>query len=31
MPTYEYPCPANGRVVEVAHRMADEMASGFEA
>jgi predicted nucleic acid-binding Zn ribbon protein len=27
MPTYDYHCPANGRVVEVSHKMADKVAT----
>jgi len=25
MPTYDYSCPANGRIVEVMHRMSDTL------
>jgi len=28
MPTYDYLCPANGRVVEIEHRMAESVAPG---
>lgn len=27
MPTYEYRCPANGRLVEMRHGMAERLAS----
>jgi predicted nucleic acid-binding Zn ribbon protein len=27
MPTYDYLCPANGRVIEVSHRMAEQLAT----
>ncbi len=27
MPTYDYLCPANGRVVEVEHRMSETLAT----
>jgi hypothetical protein len=27
MPTYDYLCPANGRVVEVDHKMADKVTT----
>lgn len=27
MPTYDYFCPANGRVVEISHKMADTIAT----
>jgi predicted nucleic acid-binding Zn ribbon protein len=27
MPTYDYLCPANGRVVEVSHKMAEQLAT----
>jgi predicted nucleic acid-binding Zn ribbon protein len=27
MPTYDYLCPANGRVVEVSHKMAEQIAT----
>ncbi len=27
MPTYDYLCPANGRVVEVSHKMAERMTT----
>ena len=30
LPTYEYRCPANGRVVEVRHGMAERLASWGE-
>ena len=30
MPTYDYRCEANGRVVEVIHRMSEEMRSWGE-
>ncbi len=30
MPTYDYLCEANGRVVEVAHRMSEDIASWGE-
>ena len=30
MPTYEYLCEANGRVVEVSHKMADKVKSWGE-
>jgi len=30
MPTYDYHCPANGRVVEVDHKMADTVANWGE-
>ncbi|GAB6039537.1 FmdB family zinc ribbon protein [Endothiovibrio diazotrophicus] len=30
MPTYDYRCEANGRVVEVIHRMSEEMKSWGE-
>jgi hypothetical protein len=30
MPTYEYLCEANGRVVEVSHKMADKMKNWGE-
>jgi predicted nucleic acid-binding Zn ribbon protein len=30
MPTYDYHCPANGRIVEVSHKMADTVATWSE-
>jgi hypothetical protein len=30
MPTYDYHCPANDRIVEVNHRMNDKVASWGE-
>jgi hypothetical protein len=30
MPTYEYLCEANGRVVEVSHRMAERLSTWGE-
>ena len=30
MPTYDYHCPANGRVVEVSHKMAEKVATWGE-
>ena len=27
MPTYDYHCPANGRVIEVSHKMAETVAT----
>ena len=27
MPTYDYHCPANGRTVEVSHKLADRVRS----
>lgn len=30
MPTYDYRCPANDRVVEVSHRMSENMATWGE-
>lgn len=30
MPTYDYHCPANGRVIEVSHRMAESVATWGE-
>ncbi len=30
MPTYEYRCEANGRVVEVTHRMAEHLSTWGE-
>jgi hypothetical protein len=30
MPSYDYHCPANGRVVEVEHKMADSVATWGE-
>ncbi len=30
MPTYDYRCAANGRVVEVMHRMSDQMSTWGE-
>jgi len=30
MPTYDYHCPANGRVVEVSHKMADQITTWGE-
>ena len=27
MPTYDYLCPANGRVIEVSHKMAESLAT----
>lgn len=30
MPTYDYNCPANGRVVEVMHRMSDAIGNWGE-
>ena len=30
MPTYDYLCPANGRVVEVSHKMAEQLATWGE-
>lgn len=30
MPTYDYQCPANGRVVEVSHKMAERVATWGE-
>jgi predicted nucleic acid-binding Zn ribbon protein len=30
MPTYDYHCPANGRVVEVSHKMADRLTTWGE-
>ncbi len=30
MPLYEYRCPANGRVVEVRHKMAEKLSTWAE-
>ena len=30
MPTYDYLCPANGRTVEVSHKMAEQVANWGE-
>ena len=30
MPTYDYHCPANGRVVEVSHKIAEKVATWGE-
>jgi hypothetical protein len=30
MPTYDYHCPANGRVIEVSHKMAEQVATWGE-
>jgi len=30
MPTYDYHCPANGRVIEVSHKMADQVLTWGE-
>lgn len=30
MPSYDYYCPANGRTVEVTHRMSDSLSSWVE-
>lgn len=30
MPTYDYHCPANGRTVEVSHKMAESITSWSE-
>ena len=30
MPRYDYQCPANGRVVEIEHKMADTIATWGE-
>jgi predicted nucleic acid-binding Zn ribbon protein len=30
MPTYDYLCPANGRIVEVSHRMSESLATWGE-
>ncbi len=30
MPTYDYLCPANGRVVEVSHKMSEQVATWAE-
>ena len=30
MPTYDYHCPANGRIVEVSHKMADRISTWNE-
>ena len=30
MPTYDYQCPANGRIVEVSHKLADTVATWGE-
>jgi predicted nucleic acid-binding Zn ribbon protein len=30
MPTYDYRCPANGRVVEVSHKLAEQVDSWGE-
>ena len=30
MPTYDYHCPANGRTVEVSHKMAERVATWGE-
>lgn len=30
MPSYDYHCPANGRVIEVDHKMADRVATWGE-
>lgn len=30
MPTYDYHCPTNGRVVEVSHKMAEKLATWGE-
>ena len=30
MPTYDYLCPANGRTVEVSHKMAESVATWGE-
>jgi len=27
MPTYDYHCPANGRVIEVSHKLADKITT----
>jgi predicted nucleic acid-binding Zn ribbon protein len=27
MPTYDYHCPSNGRVIEVSHKMAEKLAT----
>jgi predicted nucleic acid-binding Zn ribbon protein len=27
MPTYDYHCPANGRTVEVSHKLTDRIAT----
>jgi predicted nucleic acid-binding Zn ribbon protein len=30
MPTYDYLCPANGRIVEVSHKMAEQVSTWGE-
>lgn len=30
MPTYDYLCPANGRVLEVSHKMSEQVATWAE-
>lgn len=30
MPTYDYHCPANGRTIEVSHKMAEQVATWGE-
>ncbi len=30
MPTYDYHCPANGRVIEISHKMAETVATWGE-
>ena len=30
MPTYDYHCPANGRIVEVSHKLSDKVATWGE-
>ena len=30
MPTYDYHCPANGRVIEVSHKMAESVTTWGE-
>jgi len=30
MPTYDYLCPANGRVIEVSHKMAEQVTTWGE-
>jgi predicted nucleic acid-binding Zn ribbon protein len=30
MPTYDYHCPANGRTIEISHKMADEVRTWGE-
>jgi len=30
MPTYDYHCPSNGRIVEVSHKMAEKLSTWGE-